>query len=196
MRLISVSGPAGAGKSTVAKIAESRGYVTVSLADPIKRAVKEIWDFSDRQLWGPSEARNEIDPRCGRSPREILQHFGTEHARYMHPDVWIRYAMRVIKRLEEGDCYYVPQVGLITNFLTPPPSGVIIPDVRYPNELEAVRSMGGECWWKDPASASHQLQGATAQHPSENSIVRSDCDLWVPGELYLVNVEKFVLRLL
>ena len=61
-------GSASAGKDAVADIIV-RNYksVRVGLADPMKRFCKEIYKFTDEQLWGPSEARNAPDKRY---PRE------------------------------------------------------------------------------------------------------------------------------
>jgi len=43
------------------------GFVRVAFADPLKRYAKDIYDFTDQQLWGPSEMRNLPDKRY---PRE------------------------------------------------------------------------------------------------------------------------------
>ena len=66
--IVGVSGFAGSGKDTVADIlVEEFGFVKVALADPLKRVLKDVYDFSDDQLWGPSQKRNAPDERY---PRE------------------------------------------------------------------------------------------------------------------------------
>jgi hypothetical protein len=57
-------GEAGSGKDTVADIlAKSYGSVSVAMADPMKRLCEYVFDFSENQLWGPSERRNAPDFR-------------------------------------------------------------------------------------------------------------------------------------
>ncbi len=66
--ILGISGLAGSGKDTVAKFLNvSFTFSTVAMADPLKRIVKDVYDFSDEQLWGPSDMRNGPDKRY---PRE------------------------------------------------------------------------------------------------------------------------------
>lgn len=61
-------GTAGAGKDTLADLLVSHASFTkVALADPLKRVVRDLYRFTDMQLWGPSHMRNEPDTRY---PRE------------------------------------------------------------------------------------------------------------------------------
>lgn len=65
--LIVLSGEAGAGKDSVAKLLVSRhGWVLYSLAAPLKRFLGDMFGFTDEQLYGPSSARNTPDPRWAR----------------------------------------------------------------------------------------------------------------------------------
>lgn len=64
-----VVGKAGSGKDTVAKVlADVYDGCTIALADPIKDIAQTVFGFTDRQLWGPSEARSEkiVNPRHSR----------------------------------------------------------------------------------------------------------------------------------
>lgn len=55
---------AGAGKDAVADVLiAERECVRIGLADPLKRICRDIFAFSDEQLWGGSEFRNAPDPR-------------------------------------------------------------------------------------------------------------------------------------
>jgi len=70
--IIGITGKAGAGKDTAADVLVERfNFVKVALADPLKRICQEVFDFSDEQLWGPSEKRNEPDQRYQR-PRGYI----------------------------------------------------------------------------------------------------------------------------
>ncbi|MFH0901694.1 MAG: hypothetical protein V2A73_13785 [Pseudomonadota bacterium] len=64
MKLIGITGPAGSGKSTAASILEKKhGFAAVALADPMKRALRDWYGWSEETLWGPSSFRNAEDTR-------------------------------------------------------------------------------------------------------------------------------------
>lgn len=68
--VLCIVGYAGAGKDTVAdRLVARHGFVKVSLADPLKRFCADVFEFSEEQLWGPSEMRNAPDPRYVRRAR-------------------------------------------------------------------------------------------------------------------------------
>jgi hypothetical protein len=143
-KLIGLLGQAGSGKDTVADmICELTlgSYVNLTLgsyvnrlalASPIKAFCSKVLDFTDVQLWGPSEERNKPDPRYIRAdgvpltPRHALQQLGTEWGRACHPNIWIDYAIR---QAETSDAF----ITLIT-------------DCRFVNEAKAIRAAGGEVW--------------------------------------------------
>jgi len=55
---------AGAGKDTVAnQLVSKHGFVKIGLADPMKRFVQEVFQFTDEQVWGESDLRNAPDER-------------------------------------------------------------------------------------------------------------------------------------
>lgn len=175
--IIGITGRAGAGKDTAADVlVKECGFVKVGLADPMKRAAMEWFDFSIEQLWGPSEMRNAKDlryPRVGPdnsylTPRHALQQLGTEFGRACYQDVWVDYAMRVAKRLAVGDYTYFPEHGVVPcrgYTEVPAPKGVVIPDVRFANELAAIRKAGGRVFRIEREGAG--LTGAAGAHQSE-----------------------------
>lgn len=64
--LIILCGQAGSGKDTVASfIVADHDATAIALADPMKRLAKQVFGFTEEQLWGPSEMRNAVDPRLG-----------------------------------------------------------------------------------------------------------------------------------
>lgn len=71
MNIIGITGQAGAGKDTAAdRLVSDHGFVKVSLADPLKRYCREVYDFTEDQLWGPSSSRNAPDTRYVRERHE------------------------------------------------------------------------------------------------------------------------------
>lgn len=71
--IIGIMGKAGSGKDTTADfLKKEENFVKISLADPLKRICKDVFDFSLEQLWGPSERRNEPDKRYRREPHYHL----------------------------------------------------------------------------------------------------------------------------
>ncbi len=155
--IIGLSGFSGTGKDTVALELAKLGFVVVSFADPLKRIVRDVFDFSPEHLWGPSHNRNTQYgnyPRPVRrgtdnpgeaflTPRYALQTLGTEWGRDCYPDIWVEYALRVARRLGENwATRYSPQRGVYTDPLTIPlmREGVVIPDCRFLNELTLLRA--------------------------------------------------------
>lgn len=120
--MLAFSGKAGSGKSAATDyLAKKYTLACVALADPLKRVAKDIYQFTDDQLWGPSASRNAPDPRYPRAkckgcqtcefradhwycltPRYALQQLGTQWGRDCYGDTWIDYAVRVSKELMEG----------------------------------------------------------------------------------------------
>lgn len=145
--IVALCGTAGSGKSLVCdRLRDLHGYAIVSLAAPIKHVVGELFGFTDRQLYGPSATRSEPHPtlkRADGSPltaRAALQVIGTDMTRTLCPNIWIE------KALAEADSKILP---------------VAIPDVRFINEMEAIRARGGVLvrrTWEG---------GPTDPHPSE-----------------------------
>lgn len=211
--IVGLSGQAGTGKDTVADvIVRHHGFVKVALADPIKRICKEVYDFSDEQLYGPSEKRNEPDKRYPRpfteeeqkkaeslrgtdadtlhreypltrylTPRYALQLLGTEWARDCYVDTWVDYALRVAKELLDGGFVYTPQKGLESeygheNCPQYPYSGVVIPDVRFKNEMAAIKKAGGKV--VRIKRSVQGLPGSAGRHASEQE------QLDIPDSMY------------
>lgn len=125
----------------------------------------------------PSRGRQEPDWNTWRkgpcllpplSPREALQSLGTEWARGCYPNVWIEYAMNVVKQLLEPQTNgkyssYGPIAGIVSSN-SPRPTGVVLSDVRFLNEVALIRIAGGVVWKTTHGSG---LSGAVGQHESE-----------------------------
>jgi hypothetical protein len=82
--IIAICGAKRSGKDVLAKyIVATRGFKKLSFAEPLKKAVKELFNFNDIQVGIDEEnaigdEKEIVDERWGISPRKALQFFGTE----------------------------------------------------------------------------------------------------------------------
>lgn len=157
--ILGVMGQAGSGKDVMADyLVNKYAFVKIGFADPMKRFVQEIFEFSDDQIWGPSESRNAPDTRyvvgsnqwdemeC-LSPRFALQTLGTEWGRKCYPQVWVEYALRVAKNLlSNGSLRYNQKTGLYETDKDDgrETRGIVISDVRFQNEVSGIQKGGGK----------------------------------------------------
>jgi hypothetical protein len=176
--IIALCGLAGSGKdSAAAALVARRGFVKISLADPLKRICADVFGWDRDRLWGPSARRNEPDPAWdGLTARRALQTLGTEWGRALHPDVWVRAALRTVDDMlrarHQDGCGYYP--------------GAVVPDVRFANEVAAIRAAGGKVVRIVRHGAG--LDGDAGAHVSEAGIKALDVDLELPnnGPLWLL----------
>ncbi len=201
-------GSAGAGKDTVSdRLVQKHGFQKLACADPMKRFVQEIFGFSLDQLWGPSECRNAVDPRYLRmpvgslgtlagdpnpaedvylTPRYALQRLGTEWARDCYPDVWVSFAMKIAKSIEDGSTLYDPVFGprhWPATEAAYPKSNAVISDMRFRNEFDYVRASGGKVV-RVVRPVDKILDG---NHQSENDLANvddSEFDYVIAGKAY------------
>jgi hypothetical protein len=107
------------------------------------------------------------------SSRIVLQTLGTEWGRTVDQDVWVRYAMSVALCLKRGGyCYsgvdgLTKRPGVAAMFYTFRSRNVVIPDVRFLNEIEAIRSMGGKVIRLRRSSIENRPAVGVAGHASE-----------------------------
>lgn len=138
-RVIGVSGFISSGKDTVANyLVAKHGFVRDSFAGALKDAVSHIfgWDRSLLEGLTPEarEWRETVDQWWSNrlnipnlTPRWVLQQWGTEVCRHsFHDDIWIA-SLQNRLRLSGRD--------------------VVISDVRFPNEIKAIKEVGGTVIW-------------------------------------------------
>lgn len=146
--LIGFTGAAGAGKDTAGTVLAMHGYRTLAFADALRVDVSQAWLIDMSTLTRPETKEHPIsslaigrciyepflqwaraqglDLRVPRSPRWIMQRWGTEFRRARHPDYWVERVRQRIARLHEQGIRHIA-----------------ITDVRFPNEAELVRLLGG-----------------------------------------------------
>lgn len=139
--IIGVSGKKRSGKDTVANHLETKyGFTKMAFASPIKWAAEDIFGFNERQLYG--DLKEVEDSLWGFTPRWAMQMIGTDLFRdHIAKDIWIR---RLKQRIRES-----------------PHTRIVVSDVRFLNEVQAIKDMGGQVvkinrpsvekdtvWWK------------------------------------------------
>jgi hypothetical protein len=144
---VCLAGVSGAGKDTAGAYLEGSGFTRVAVADALKRAMMQLFDLTEVQLWG--SARNEPDPRLGRSPRALYQEFGRACVR-IDPDVWLRpFRAQVEALLSQG-------------------RSVVCTDLRTLAEFRTAKELGGRVWLLTRSGAG--APGSMALHGTEQEL--------------------------
>lgn len=124
-RLIGFAGAKRAGKDVLAAhFVEHHGYTKYALAGPLKDLCKQLFNFTDAQM--EETSKDITDARFGKSPREILQIVGTDCIRNISPDHFVKQLATVVT--EHPEAKYV------------------VSDVRFQNEVDAIRALGGKVY--------------------------------------------------
>lgn len=174
--IISITGTIGTGKDTMADyLVKEYGFVKISMPDPMKRIVKEVYEFSDEQLWGPSDERNTPDERYPRgdgtflSARIALQLLGNEWSRVCYPETWSVYLRRIIEKVSKGYFYSEKRGAYTLPNKTSQYAGIVVPSCRFRNELEAIKTMGGKTvrLKRDALTVGGSLQIGVKNHATE-----------------------------
>tara|TARA_B100000214_G_scaffold352775_1_gene308248 strand:- start:1696 stop:2280 length:585 start_codon:yes stop_codon:yes gene_type:complete len=141
-KIIGVCGPKGSGKTLIGEyLRDKYGYLTYAFGGPLKNILKELFLLTDDQL--NTDLKEEIDPYWNIKPRELLQKIGTEvcreempkHVKCVIPDkIWVQRFERWYNNMNENE--YLPE-------RTP----VIVTDVRFPEECESIKKLGGVLWY-------------------------------------------------
>ena len=127
--VIGLGHKAQVGKDTAAEYLEGRhpGVVKrVGFADKLKQITMDLFGLSYEQCYGSKEVKETVDPRYGKSPRQIMQEVG-EKMREIYEDIWVDTVFNTtIPPLEESGYDFF-----------------VISDVRYPNEGDRVHHFEG-----------------------------------------------------
>lgn len=168
--VLGVTGFKGSGKSEIRKyLVRSYGFTVIPMAEPLKSMLKAV-GLNDDQLHGHLK-EVPAEQLSGVTPRLAMQTLGTEWGRMMiHTDLWVN-----IWRARAINCK------------TP----VVADDVRFGNELQAVKSLGGKV-----LRVTREGQGAS-DHPSELEMADLDVDYTIPNNSKsLLDLHKAVDRAL
>ncbi len=151
MFLVGLIGEAGSGKSTVAHhLAARYGFVELSVAQPLKDLCVEQFGWDARRM-DELAYKEEQDPLlpAGWTRRKVLQHIGTDCFRSIDPNHWVKQNAAAIRTEIKAN------------------HSVAIADVRFPNEIEMIRQLGGVIVLVRRAG---DFEGTTSsRHSSENA---------------------------
>ena len=137
--IIGVCGFIGSGKDTIADyLVNFHEFRRESFANTLKDAVSSVFGWDRTMLEGRTkearEWREQVDPWWAQrlamptlTPRWVLQYWGTEVCRKtFHDDIWI---------------------ASLENKLRQSKDNVVVSDVRFPNEIRAIKNLGGKIVW-------------------------------------------------
>lgn len=128
--LLGIAGPKNSGKDTCAYRLELNlgGAVLRPFAWPVKRVCQELFLLSYSQLHD-TDAKEKVDSRWGMSPRQMFQQVGTDYVRrQLDPNHWLKHF----------------ELWYQNERLLHPKIPVIVPDVRFQNEVDLIHKLGGK----------------------------------------------------
>ena len=123
----------GSGKTSIALILEEEGFVRLPLAEPVKQMAAALLQGLGME---PEQVHNHLYvdraaliPVLDVSGRHLLQTLGTEWGRQqIHPKIWIKHWQRRAEICRAGG------------------QRIVVDDVRFPDEADAIRQLGGQVW--------------------------------------------------
>lgn len=123
--IVGFTGYKTAGKDTAAEVLIRRGWAPYALADPLRAVCRELFGWSPGRMLH----KEKVDPYWGISPRQAMQTVGTE---------LIRHRLAEIHPTTER--FWVKRMGM---FAAQNAGNIVVTDVRFPDEAEAIHDLGG-----------------------------------------------------
>ena len=122
--LIGVTGQIGEGKTSVAEhLRDKHGFLLLSFSTPLKEAVSRLFGIPMSVLTNPV-LKTQVIEAFGKSPREIMQIFGTECMRnYFGEDFWVKQMQDQLDQYTHRD--------------------IVIDDVRFLEEANMIHDYRG-----------------------------------------------------
>jgi len=164
LTIVGLHGQAGSGKSTVARqLVKYYGAVPLGFADYFKIPAVVSKGLNPAEVFGPLPKSH--------GTRRLLQLTGTELGRELHgPNVRVDHLLTHLYRRE--------QMGV---------SRVVVDDVRFPNEADAIRHAGGQVW---RVTGRGGLTGTTGEHASEIPLADALVDVTMQNQGSLDDLEQ------
>lgn len=170
VKVICISGQAGAGKDTSAymmkKELEMQGYkvLVTHYADLLKSMCQSLFGW---------------DGQKDEAGRYLLQYIGTDVVRKQEPDFWVDYVSKVLTLFPDTWDY------------------VLIPDTRFPNEIERLKESGFEVIHVHIARPSgNNLTDRQRKHPSETALNNVIPDMTIENDGSIDDLRRRVAELI
>jgi hypothetical protein len=131
--IIGISGKKQSGKDTIANyLVDNYDFIKLSFGDNVKKALQNIFHFSNEQLWGNKKEEN--DDNWDLVPRDIMQFFGTDLMRDKLSEKYPQIGKNIwIKSIEFE----------LNNYISNGFTKFVIPDIRFENEIEYIKKKNG-----------------------------------------------------
>jgi hypothetical protein len=154
--VIGFAGKARSGKDTAgAYLVDQYQFLRYSFAQPLKDATNIMFHLTDKQI----ENKEKPAEPWGMSPRDLYQRVGTDIARAIDVNVWVKGA-DIFKNDNPG-------------------RSIVITDVRFSNEAFWIRSQGGIVVFLESKTRGI-FEGSG--HSSENGLTGEDVDLIIEND--------------
>lgn len=193
--LLGLTGHAGVGKDSVGALLQAVGWRGNSFAHALRMEVAERWHVDPRLLveraskeaatpamaagmvhdtdwlrWAAVQGHSLTTPR---SPRWALQQWGS-YRRCRQAGYWVQHVRTWLAAVRRHD----------------PLASCVVTDVRYANEAEALRALGGRVVRVHRPHGATQLTADTAGHESEgHTLIQADADIVNDGTVYDLALE-------
>lgn len=116
--IIGISGKLRSGKSTLTSYLAEYGFEELLFAGGLKDMICTLLGV-DRTTLESQEFKETEIPWVGTTPRKLMQTLGTEWGRTINPNLWVNHTLNQARHFPK----------------------VVISDVRFPNELQALHDI-------------------------------------------------------
>jgi dephospho-CoA kinase len=132
--IIGIAGKKFNGKDTTASyLINNHKYEKIAFADALKEACKCIFGFTDEQLYG--NKKEDIDEYWNIEPRKIFQYVGT--------DLFRNQLKEIMPFIDHNIWVHVVKKKILDRLKIDPECKIVITDVRFENEVDMVKELGG-----------------------------------------------------
>lgn len=164
MKVILISGHAQNGKDTVATMMERK--LTQSGSKVLVAHYADLVKYICKTFFG----WNGLKDRDGRT---LLQYVGTDIVRSKRPSYWVDFIIDILDMFGENWDY------------------VLIPDTRFPNEVNAIKEQFDAIHVRVRRSSFNSpLTREQQMHPSETALDNVDPDFWIDNDKTLFELNE------
>jgi hypothetical protein len=162
--LIGVHGKPRAGKDTIAaRLVQKHNLLRYGPSVPVKTTTAAMFNFPVENLYDDSK-KDTVDPFWNISYREMAQKVGKESSRDIFgEDFWMRHVDLMWQKILTEEVYY---------------EGMVLADIRYPNEVAWVKKHGGLVVF---VTRENRNYVANETHAAERGLDEALADVIIPN---------------